>query len=117
MLVSGLLLLISLAGLPVPRRAAAAATIRLTAREFSFEPAAAKATAGEITFVVTNEGVIEHTFVLEDRERRSIAEISVVAPGGTEQVRATLRPGAYTIFCRIPGHREAGMTAALTIGG
>jgi uncharacterized cupredoxin-like copper-binding protein len=39
----------------------------------------------------------------------------VVGPGGTSTVSASLKPGTYTFYCTVPGHREAGMSGTLTV--
>lgn len=111
------LALLALAALPGPDRPrlAAAATIRLSAREFTFTPREATAPPGEATFAVANEGAIEHDFVLEDASRKTAAQIPVLEPGQTLEVAATLRPGTYVFYCSLPGHREAGMAGTLTV--
>lgn len=101
---------------PVATAPPAAHTVRLVAREFSFEPSEVTAPSGEVVFSVHNDGEIEHTFVLEDGARRRLAEISSIPVGKTRDRRVDLAPGSYTIFCAIPGHREAGMVARLRVG-
>ncbi len=95
--------------------AAATASLRLAAREFVFAPKDAAAPPGEVTFVVKNEGAIEHNFVLEDRSKKKLAEIAVIEPGQVLEVRSTLQPGTYVIYCSLPGHRDAGMAGTLTV--
>jgi len=96
-----------------PPDARAAAEVKIAAREFLYLPKDLSAAPGEVTFVVTNEGVIEHNFVVEDAAKAATAVIPIIEPGQTAQIKATLRPGTYTIYCSLPGHREAGMVAAL----
>ncbi len=97
-----------------PRAAAQRQTIAVTAREFEFEPGTLTAPAGEVTFEVTNDGAIEHNFVIEDAQRRALASIAVISPGASEPLTTTLAPGSYTFVCTLPGHREAGMVGTLT---
>jgi uncharacterized cupredoxin-like copper-binding protein len=40
---------------------------------------------------------------------------SIVQPGGQSQVVVTLKPGKYTFYCPVPGHRQAGMVGTLTV--
>lgn len=96
-----------------PPNVHAAADIKIAAREFLYVPKDLSAEPGEVTFVVTNEGAIEHNFVVEDSAKKAAATIPIIEPGQTLRVIATLRPGTYTIYCSLPGHREAGMVAAL----
>jgi len=93
----------------------APATIQLTAREFLYEPKEASSPAGDVIFVVKNSGAIEHNFVLEDQAQKRRAAIPVIDPGQTLEAKATLQPGTYTIYCSLPGHREAGMVATLHV--
>ena len=34
---------------------------------------------------------------------------------GTTRSRVNLKPGTYTFFCQVPGHRAAGMSGTLTV--
>jgi uncharacterized cupredoxin-like copper-binding protein len=96
-----------------PARGAAAVDVR--AGELYFEPKGMTAPAGEVVFVVRNDGAIEHNFVLRDAQGKTLAEVPVIAPGATEQVVARLAPGRYRVLCTLPGHSEAGMVADLVV--
>ncbi len=90
-------------------------SVKLVAKEFLFAPNKLSTTSGATTFVVTNQGSIEHNFVVEDDAKKKVAEIAIIAPGETAQVSATLQTGTYAILCTLPGHKEAGMTASLHV--
>lgn len=70
------------------------------------------ATAGEITFDYVNEDSFPHTLVVDGREDDMLIE---AAGGETSRGSIDLEAGTYTLYCDIPGHREAGMEGVLTV--
>jgi plastocyanin len=52
-----------------------------------------------------------HTLVFEQPE---FAGFELAVPDGPTSLKAELKPGEYTIYCTIPGHRSAGMEATVT---
>ena len=40
---------------------------------------------------------------------------AVVNKGGKSTVTVALKPGKYTFYCPVPGHRQAGMQGTLTV--
>lgn len=101
--------------------------------ELRFEPDEYTIPAGEeVTVELTADGV-EHDFVIEDAA--DVAEVGGddeehemddVPEGDVEVVHADAgstatgtvtvnEAGTYEVYCAIPGHREAGMIATLTV--
>ncbi len=39
----------------------------------------------------------------------------IVSNGGVSTISADLKPGKYTFYCSVPGHRAAGMVGTLTV--
>ena len=35
--------------------------------------------------------------------------------GGTKRLTLNLKPGKYTFYCSVPGHRQAGMEGTLSV--
>ncbi len=95
--------------------APAPARVLIKARDFLFDPKEVTVRAGELTFEIKNEGAIEHNFVIEDGNRRPLAEIAIIDTGKSAEVKATLRAGTYPFACTLPGHREAGMHGTLRV--
>jgi len=97
--------------------AGAPPSIGLVEKEFLFTPKDVVVRwGGGIAFVVKNQGAIEHNFVLEAPGGTTVAQITTIEPGETGRVTATLPAGIYTIYCSLPGHRDAGMVATLRVG-
>jgi plastocyanin len=68
---------------------------------------------GNVTVQEVNTGATKHTFVLEGvSSGRSLA---VPSNGATDQATYSLKPGTYTFYCDIPGHRQAGMEGHITV--
>jgi len=109
--------------------------IEVSMTEFAFSPAPIEVNEGEtITFVVTNNGVVDHEFRLandelveahehdsdhEDTDEMDNEMMSVLllAPGKTGELVVTFDHDAtFTeVTCLLPGHREAGMVTPLQI--
>ena len=87
--------------------------VTVVAEDVDFGQDAYDADAGEVTFEYVNEGIIEHTLVIEDVEG---VRLLVEQRGDTAQGTVELDPGSYTLFCDIPGHAQAGMVADLEVG-
>ena len=80
--------------------------------EFSISPAPLDVIAGS-SMSVTNDGTTVHDLAVEGED----VTTPQLDPGeGAELDVSGLQPGAYTVYCRIPGHRESGMEGDLTIG-
>lgn len=82
----------------------------------AFEPDAFTVPAGEqITVELTSEPGVEHDFVIEELGDEHVASADAGETGtGTFTIDD---PGSYTVYCAVPGHREAGMEASLTAVG
>ena len=94
------------------------------------EPATAE--AGDLTIVWENGGDLKHNICMEDeqgkpvfnrvvfnggrhRSAKSTPRCSKKIRGSTIRARAKVKPGAYTYWCSVDGHREAGMEGTLTV--
>jgi glucose/arabinose dehydrogenase len=93
------------------RRAAIVATVRVTAREFSFALSRKTVPVGTVRFVVTNAGAIGHDFVIVGRRTRVLGH----AQRATLLVRFP-RGGSYGYRCSVPGHAAVGMKGVLVVG-
>jgi uncharacterized cupredoxin-like copper-binding protein len=90
--------------------------------------------AGDVVFQVHNDAMTEeHEMVLvklkspdqklavvqgkhrvDERQLKSLGEVSEIKPGADGALRVKLQPGSYLLLCNIKGHYEAGMHATLT---
>ena len=72
------------------------------------------AKAGKDTIEFTNESPVPHDVVIEDENGKELGGVEVVQEG-SETGEVELKPGTYTYFCSVPGHRQAGMEGTLTV--
>jgi mono/diheme cytochrome c family protein len=73
----------------------------------------AEAPAGQLTINSVNESQVPHDIALEGGGVNEKGE--TVQDGGTSTIEVDLRPGEYTFFCTVDGHRQAGMEGTLTV--
>jgi plastocyanin len=79
---------------------------------FTTEEISAK--AGKDTIEFTNESPVPHDVVIEDENGKELGGTEVISEG-SDSAEVELKPGTYTFFCSIPGHRQAGMEGTLTV--
>ncbi len=72
------------------------------------------AKAGKLTVDFTNNSAIAHDVVVSDQANKVLGKTPVF-DGGTKSFNVTLKPGTYTYYCSVPGHRQAGMQGTLTV--
>lgn len=82
--------------------------------QLAFTTNEATAKAGKVTVDFTNSSPVPHDVAIEDSSGEAIAETEVLAEG-SDSTTANLKPGTYTFYCSVPGHREAGMEGTLTV--
>ncbi|HEU0294793.1 MAG TPA: cupredoxin domain-containing protein [Anaerolineales bacterium] len=110
--------------------------ITLDATDFSYSPASVTVPVGEpVVLTLKNSGAVEHDFVIEKIDVKAVLkkdsgseahhahgeELNVdlhisAQPGDTSVLEFTVsEPGAYTFFCSVAGHKEAGMLGELVV--
>ena len=112
-------------------------TVDVTLTEFEVTMSSTDVPAGEVTFNVTNEGTVEHEFVVfqtdlaedalpegsdepevneDDPQLTSMGEVEDVAPGESKSFTATLEAGSYVGICNVETHYDSGMHIDFTAG-
>ncbi len=66
-----------------------------------------------MTIQMTNGSPIEHNVTVA--EGAKVLGSTPTFSGGTKALTLKLKPGTYTFFCSVPGHRQAGMEGTLTV--
>jgi plastocyanin len=79
---------------------------------FTSEEITAK--AGNDTIKFTNESPVPHDVVIEDENGKELGGTEITQEG-SETAEVELKPGTYTYFCSVPGHRQAGMEGTLVV--
>ena len=108
--------------------------VGVTLADFSVTPDENSASAGDVTFDVTNDAEQSHEFVviktdlaedqlpLDDEGVDESAdgvevvdEIEDVGGGSEQSLTVNLDAGSYVLICNLPGHYAQGMHAAFTV--
>jgi uncharacterized cupredoxin-like copper-binding protein len=78
-----------------------------------FTKSSLSAKAGSVTITMDNPSDVPHGVAIDGNGVDKDGQ--VVNKGGTSTVTADLKPGTYSFYCPVPGHREAGMEGKLTV--
>lgn len=73
----------------------------------------ATASSGQLEIDSKNDANIPHDIAIEGNGVDEKGE--EVEGGGVSKISVDLKPGTYTYFCTVPGHRAAGMEGKLTV--
>jgi plastocyanin len=71
------------------------------------------AKAGAVTIEMTNMSPLEHDVTVA--EGTTVLGATPKFTGGTRSLTLNLKPGTYTFYCSVPGHRQAGMEGTLRV--
>ncbi len=74
----------------------------------------ASAKAGEVTIDFDNPQSLTHDVAIEDSGGKEVGATELITDSSTSTT-IDLKPGTYTFFCSVPGHREGGMEGTLTV--
>jgi plastocyanin len=98
-----------------PSSSSAGETVTLAAvpGKLAFDKKALSAKAGTVTLKMSNPSSFMHGVSVEGNGVDK--DGTVVGNGGTSTVTVKLKPGKYTFYCPVPGHRAAGMQGTLTV--
>ena len=87
-------------------------TLDIKGGNFFFDPKNPQAPAGVDAIKLTSEGG-QHTLVFAGGKVPGFK--LEASSGNSAQLKVNLKPGKYTFYCDIPGHRAAGMEGTLTV--
>ncbi|MES1247838.1 MAG: cupredoxin domain-containing protein [Actinomycetota bacterium] len=92
-------------------------TIKVTESEWKVQlPATSETSGGTFTFVVHNAGKIPHDLAVTGPGISGTEKTPTIKPGGDATLKVALSTGSYTLYCTVPGHRQLGMVAKLSVG-
>jgi uncharacterized cupredoxin-like copper-binding protein len=91
--------------------APAATKVPVSETEFKITLASTDFKAGAITFEAKNDGKIPHDLAIKGTSDKT----KLIPPGGSAELKVTLKPGKYELYCTVPGHEAAGMRLNITV--
>jgi plastocyanin len=71
------------------------------------------AKAGTVTIEMANMSPLEHNVTVA--RGSTVLGATPTFKGGTRSLTLSLKPGTYTFYCSVPGHRQAGMEGTLSV--
>ena len=89
----------------------AATKVPVSEVEFKITLASTNFKAGEITFEAKNDGKIPHDLAIKGTSDKT----KLIPPGGSAELKVTLKAGKYELYCTVPGHEAAGMRLNIAV--
>lgn len=82
--------------------------------DLAYTTTSASTKAGKVTIDFNNPQALTHDVAIEDSSGGEVGATELIA-SGEDSTTVDLKPGTYTFYCSVPGHREAGMEGTLTV--
>jgi plastocyanin len=85
--------------------------------QLKYDKSTLTAKAGKVTIAFTNSAPLPHNVTIQQGTGATgtVLGATPTFQGGTRTLTLTLKPGTYTFYCSVPGHRAAGMHGTLTV--
>jgi plastocyanin len=99
-----------------PAPAAATTSLKLIANPgglLSYDAKSLSAKAGSVSITLTDNAPLEHNVTVA--QGATVLGASPTFIGGRRTLTLKLKPGTYTFYCSVPGHRQAGMEGTLSV--
>jgi plastocyanin len=99
-----------------PAAGAASTALKLAAEpggQLSYNTKQLAAKAGKVTITMANMSPLEHNVTVA--KGSTVLGATPTFQGGSRTLTLSLKPGTYTFYCSVPGHRQAGMEGTLTV--
>jgi plastocyanin len=81
--------------------------------QLKFTQSSLTAKAGKVTVQFSNKSPLPHNLTIAQGSK--VLGATPTFSGGTKSLTVNLKPGTYTFYCSVPGHRAAGMVGTLTV--
>jgi plastocyanin len=99
---------------PAPSAASSALTLAADpGGRLSYSTKQLSAKAGKVTITLANTSALEHNVTVASGS--TVLGESPTFLGGSRTLTVNLKPGTYTFYCSVPGHRAAGMEGTLSV--
>jgi plastocyanin len=99
---------------PAPN--AAGSSLKLAADPggaLSYDAKQLSAKAGTVTITMSNMSPVEHNVTIA--QGSAVLGATPTFVGASKSLTLKLKPGTYTFYCSVPGHRQAGMEGTLNV--
>ena len=92
-------------------------TVKLTANanQLAYDQKTLNAKSGTVSIDFDNPASLQHDVAVADSSGKVLGTSDLVAQGKVNLTLSNLKPGKYTFYCTVPGHRDAGMEGTLNV--
>jgi plastocyanin len=83
--------------------------------QLKFVKPSLSATAGKVTIHFVNMSSVPHNLTIQPAGGGAIVAATPTFSGASKTLTLSFKPGAYTFYCSVLGHRAAGMHGILRV--